>query len=207
MLCLKAGYSQNWVKEIDKNEVQVYSRYVPGKSAKEFKGEVIISTNLGSLVAVMDDIPSYTKWMYNCRHSERLAKLNDFEGYSYYINTSPWPMTDRDIIIHYKLSQHPSLHTITIDLKGEKAYRPETDLVRVPELNGFWKFTPLDDGRIWVVYQVYSETGGSVPEDISNAFLADLPYHSLLNLKRMIENPAFKKTYNSKIAEPKHVKP
>ncbi|MDP4268160.1 MAG: START domain-containing protein [Bacteroidota bacterium] len=185
----QAGSQESWSLRTDKNGVKVYTRSVKGSQMKEFKGETYVKCTLGSLANLIDDISSYPKWMYNCKSAERIKKISIREGYSYYVNSCPWPLDDRDIVIHYYMKQDPLTKEIVINMIGEKSYIPEKkNYIRVPNFRGIWQFTPEKNGLVKVTYQTYSETGGTVPSSLVNAFSVDLPYNTLLNLKNKLNN-------------------
>jgi hypothetical protein len=181
--------NNDWELKKDKDGVRVFTRKVKSSDFKEFRGEVFIKCTLGSLAKIIDDISSYPKWMYNCSYAERIKKISLTEGYSYYVNHSPWPVMDRDAVIHYILTQDKNTKIINISLNGEPNFLPvNKKYVRIPSLHGFWQFIPLNNGIVKVVYQNYSETGGAVPASLANPFAVDLPFYTLLNLKEKLNN-------------------
>lgn len=191
-----------WILEKNENGIKVYTRIVAGSSLKEYKGETNIATTLSALLAVFDDINAATQWVHNCTSAKRLKVIDKFEGYNYYVITAPWPVSDRDLINHYKITQNTETKTITITLTGKKDYIAETDNVRVPKLTGTWQFIPQPNKTINIVYQVHSDSGGSVPSSISNAFVVDIPFNTLTNLKKMVLISKYKTAINKDIVEP-----
>lgn len=195
--------SQNtWTLEKNENGIKIYTREIAGSSLKEYRAETTLKTSLNALLAVLDDAYNHKQWLYDCTESKRLKTINTFEGYNYYIQHTPWPLTNRDMITKYKVSQDPATKTITIQLTGSKDYIPETDNVRVPKLNGFWQFVPQANKEIKVVYQLHSEPGGSVPASLANAFVVDIPFNTIINLKKMISIDKYKNKVSKEIMEP-----
>ena len=193
--------AQAWELKENKNGVKVYIRDVAGSDVEEFKGETTAKTNLGSLLNIMDDFNNYPSWAYNCPYAERVKKVSVSEGYAYTVLKTPWPVTDRDLVTHYVITQNPTTKIVTLKIDAVSGYVPDKGNVRMTYLKGFYQFTPLKNGTIQIVYQVHSDPGGSVPTSIINMFIVDAPYYSLLNLKNKVENPKFIKTYRKEIAE------
>lgn len=185
--------------EKDKNGVKVYTRKVEGSSLKEFKGVTAIKTSLMSLVALMDDTDSYTKWLHNVTEAKLLKAMNLKERVSYTVIHAPWPVSDRDAVTYSKISQHPKTKAVTIYLEGQASgYPAQSGKVRVPKLKGFWQFIPSSSGWVTVVYQVHSEPGGSIPDALANSTVVDLPYNTLLKMQAIVKQEKYQ---TAKVAE------
>ena len=184
--------AQNWEKKADKDGVVVYTRSVAGSSFKEFKGETTVKSSLNALVALVDDHDAMINWMHNCSESKLLKRLNRTEGYNYTVTKAPWPVTDRDVITKFSLHQDPKTKVVVITLKGEKDFIPEkSGKVRVSDLKGKWQFEPLGNGNVKVTYQLHTEPSGSIPSSVANAFVVDLPFESLKNLRKEVTKPKY----------------
>ena len=194
-------FSQEWNLEFEKNGIKVYTRKLDWSKIKEFKGETIINTNLGSIVSVFDDVNNYTKWVYNCVEAYRLKKESDFKGYIYTAIKTPWPVTNRDVVYQYSVSQNKTTKEVSFNVLAVKGMIPDKGNVRMTYMKSSYLLTPLDKNKVKVVFQNHSDPAGDVPESIINMFIKDTPYYTLLNLKRMIESPSFKKQFNDKILE------
>jgi len=186
---------QKWDLKVDKDGVKVYTRGVEDSNIKEFKGEITARSNMGSIIAIIDSVSAYPKWMMNCTSAKRIKNINKTSGYNYYVVHAPWPATDRDLCSYYCIKQDTATKVVTMTLKGVKDYLPvEKDIVRIPKLNGFWQLTPLAKGLTKVVYQVHCDIGGVIPAFIVNAYITDSPYYNLLNIKKLVESPLYPKT-------------
>lgn len=194
-------YSQNWVLEFEKNGIKVWTRKLDWSQIKEFKGETIINTNLGSIVYVLDDVNNYPTWVYNCIESYRVKKENDFKGYIYNVIKTPWPVKNRDFVYQYSVSQNKTTLVVSINTLAVKGMVPDKGYVRMTYVKSSYVLTPLDKNRVKVVFQNHSDPAGDVPQSIINMFITETPYYTLSNLRKMIESPNFKKHYNDNILE------
>lgn len=173
--------------EKEKNGVKVFTRKIEGSALKEFKGVTTIKTSLMSLLALMDDTDAYTKWLYNVTASKLVQKINLKERVTYTVIHAPWPVSDRDTATYSKIVQDKKTKTVTIYLKGVPSQYPaQSGKVRVPALKGFWQFVPNKNGYVTVIYQVHSDPGGSIPDAIANSTTTDIPYHTLLNMRKIV---------------------
>jgi len=189
------SFCQKWDLKVDKDGVKVYTRGVEDSNVKEFKGEITTKSNMGSIMAIIDSVSAYPKWMMNCTYSKRVKSINKTSGYNYYVVHAPWPATDRDLCSYYCIKQDSATKVVTMTLKCAKDYIPEEkDLVRIPTLTGFWQLTPLAKGLTKVVYQVHCDIGGIIPAVLVNAYITDSPYYNLLKIKKLVESPLYPKT-------------
>lgn len=174
--------------------ISVYTRKIEGSNVVEFKAEVTVKSNLAGILALIDSVSEYPKWMHNCAESKRLKKIDHTSGYSYYVIKAPWPVSDRDACIFYKVSQDIITKVVTIAITGVKDYIPaKPDRVRVPMVNASWQMTPISKGVTKIVYQAHSEIGGIVPDVIVNAYITETPYYNLLHLRTIVESPSYPK--------------
>ena len=203
MACFNTYAQNQWVLNTNKDGIKVYTREVEGSKFKEYRGEVLVTTKLSALIAVLDDVDNQKNWFHDCIESRKLKNISRTEGINYFQQYAPWPVSNRDIIVKYSISQNLKTKVITIELTGLKNYIPEKeDIVRVPKLKGFWQFTPQGNGNIKIVYQAHSETGGSVPAYLANAASVDIPYYTLKNMLIEIKKPKYKNAVIEGVIEP-----
>lgn len=182
-----------WELKENEDGIQVHTRENPGIEFKEFKGVTRIAASLNSIVALLDDIESYPNWYHNCRESKLLKRVSSEEGFTYSITETPWPTDDRDSIVHFNRTQDPETKIVTMQLKGVADYiKQKPDLTRIPELQGYWKLSPLPGNMVEVTFQVLADPGGKIPAWLANAMVVDMPYNSLLNMKKEVLKPKYK---------------
>lgn len=182
----------DWTLEKDDNGIQVYVRTPDGKEFKEFKGVAKIKTSLDSLMALMDDTKACTEWILNCTQPKLLELTSFAERYTYQVSNIPWPLTDRDIIIHVVLNQDPLTKVVTINIEAKPEYIPlNDDYVRVEISIGQYVFTPQEDGYIDVVWTQYTNPAGSLPSSLVNAMMVDMPFKSLGKMKELVKESKY----------------
>jgi ribosome-associated toxin RatA of RatAB toxin-antitoxin module len=173
--------------------ITVYTRSVKGSGFKEYKAIANIRASLSSMVAIVEDIEAYPSWIHTCKEGKLLKRINEKETYNYTINDAPWPVKDRDAAVHNKISQNPEDRVVTIEIKGIPDYIPEKPgLQRVKKIDGFWRFTPLGNDTVEVVYQVHSEPGGNLPSWLVNSIVVDQPFYTLVNMQKMVTQPKYR---------------
>ena len=183
-----------WVLAKNKQGVKVYTRKVEGIDFKEFKGIITIKTSLTSLVALVRDVEASPDWVENCSKSEVLKRINTNETYTYSLSKAPWPVKDRDVIVHNVISLDKDTLVVTIKQAGKPDYiKEEKNITRVKRIEGFWQFTPQEGGNVEVVYQVLSDPGGAIPAWLVNSSLVSQPYETLLKMQKVVKREKYQK--------------
>jgi hypothetical protein len=176
-----------WTLVKNKKGVKVYTRKVDGIDFKEFKGVITLKTSLTSLVALVGDTEGLPDWIENCAKVQLLKRVSEKETYAYTLSKAPWPVMDRDAVVHNVLSQDNDTLVITVKQTGKPDHiKPKKNIIRVKRIEGFWQFTPQEDGTVQVVYQVLSDPSGALPAWLVNSSVVSQPYKTLLKMKKMV---------------------
>ncbi len=188
----QADFDWQLKKEDSKQNIKIYLSEVEGSNLKAFKSVTEIKAPLSNFVAMLDKVELHTKWMHNCIEAKTLQPINRMERVSYNVTKTPWPVKNREVVVYTKIAQDPATLAITIDIAAKPDQFPmETKNVRMPKLDGFWKFTPKDNGVVEVVYQVHADPGGSIPAWLANAIVVETPLETLKNMHNQINNESY----------------
>lgn len=195
-------FSQDWKLRTDEEGIKIFTSKPEGSSYQQFRGEVTVRSNMGSILNLIDSISEYPKWMHNCAYAERIKRINRSSGYSYYVVKAPWPVTDRDACTFYKVTQDSITKVVTVSITGMKDLIPEkSGRVRIPKVNAYWKLIPVSKGVTKVIYEAHCEIGGLIPAAIVNAYITETPYYNLLHMRTLVESPQYPKTLMDNVKE------
>lgn len=179
-------------KENEDLHLKVFTREIDGSDLKEFRGEMLVKTEMTTLAALLLDGQSAPKWMHQCEKFELVEQIDPLTAVVYFINGAPWPVDDRDAVISSRMSQDPETLVVTIEIDALSDRLPEDEnYVRIPRMSGFWSFTPVDNGKILVRYQVHAEPGGSLPSWLANSVVVDTPYYTMANMVEMLKKEKY----------------
>ena len=196
------GQSSAWELEKDKEGIKVYTRVVKGSAFREYRAVMTISASLSSLVALVEDITECHSWIHTCKEGKLLKRVSPVESYTYTVNHAPWPVSDRDAVVHNTISQDPESRVVTIRIRGVPDHVPEkTGLVRVKKIKGCWRFAYTEKGLVEVLYQVHSEPGGNIPSWLVNSIVLSQPFYTLRNMRKMVRKPQYNKAKYDFISE------
>ena len=101
---------------------------------------------------------------------------------------APWPVSNRDVIVHLKVEQDPLTKKMTFTANGMPDYIPEKEgITRVPMSKSKWIVVPVSPNKLKVEYSMNIDPSGSVPAWMMNMVSADGPFESFYTLKNKIK--------------------
>ncbi|MDP4130578.1 MAG: START domain-containing protein [Bacteroidota bacterium] len=185
--CFSGTTQGTWNLKKDKEGIKVYSRSSEHSKIDEIKADFNVQGTLSEMAAVMLDVDDHVQWAYSTKSNALLKKTNDADLYFYTEMNSPWPLSNRDLIVHLLLSQDPASKIMTIEETEVPDYIPEKkSVVRVPFSKAVWTVTPVNKKTIKINYQIEVDPGGAVPAWVVNMFAAKCPFESFKNLRTQI---------------------
>jgi len=184
----------DWELEKDKDSIKVWTRVTEGSDIKSFKAITTINATVAQLTAVLNDINSYPEWMADVETTEILEEISENERYYHFEVDAPWPVSNRDNIIHYLLQKDPKTKGVVITATGYPDFIPrKKGVVRIPHSEGTWTFIPTGEKECRVIFEYTAETGGNLPVWVVNLFIVEGPFKTLSNLKKFVNNDKYQK--------------
>lgn len=192
-----------WKRVSNDEGIVVSVREVPDKPYVEFRGVGVVPANLFQVLAVLDDSSRHCDWQANCKVSRVVKTVDEFERYIYHRIAAPWPVSDRDVVVHATVSADLDKRVVTSHFRATNlaGHPPQSGIVRMPELNGFYKCEWIDENSTRVTYQVIAATGGLLPAWLSNRANRKLPFGTLQGMRKQVKlmagrYEAFHKRFN-----------
>jgi len=181
----------NWKLSKDKDGIKVYQSEVKHSKYKNIKVECTLEGTYDKLMAILNDVTNQKSWVYNNISSSILQRISASEFYYYSETDLPWPMSNRDAIIHLKMNKDSLNRFLKISAESVPGYAPEkSGMVRVPRSTISWYVTMPSAKTISIVYIFDAEPGGSLPAWAVNMFTDKGPYESFRKLSELLKRPA-----------------
>lgn len=178
----------SWKLSKDENGIKVYLSEVKHSKFKNIKVECTLEGTYDKLMTVLNDVNNQKSWVYNNISSTILNRISTTEFYYYTKTHLPWPMTNRDAVIHLKMNKDSLNRFLKISAVSVPGYTPEkSDLVRVPRSDISWYVTMPTAKTISIVYIFDAEPGGSLPAWAVNMFTEKGPYESFKKLSELLK--------------------
>lgn len=188
----EAQNAENWKLKSDKNGVKVYYRSTG--DVHEIKLLYRMKARMSNLMHLLNDVDTYPTWGYKITESHLVRLVSDNEMFYYTLIDFPWPLSDRDMVMHTKMTQNPETRVIISQSKAVKGMVPlKKGVVRITDARTNWRITPAGAGFVDIEYQLYSHPGGNLPDWAVNMALDYGPKESLKNIENMLKDPKYAK--------------
>ncbi len=185
--------ASGWNLARDESGISIYTRESPGRVLKQQRGEMVIRSTPAALVALIMDVGACSEWVDRCQQSELLSAPGRWPARVHTIIRLPWPFASRDVVFEADIRRNPESGVTEIavhDIGGDVA--PDSHRVRMPELAGSWRFTPLADDTVRVEYEVRADPGGYLPGWVANMAAVGAAYRTLARMRDLAQKPRYR---------------
>lgn len=176
----------DWVLEQDEDRIRIYTRPVADSPFVEVKATALINAPIDHVALVMGDGESCGEWRAMCKSSEVLDGASDTERYVYMVLDMPWPVADRDMVIHSIADIDVAAKTVTVQLQSASSERPEQDYVRAIT-NGQYQIKALAEEQVELTYIIHTDLGGDLSAELINPRVAATTYDDIKRLQTLAE--------------------
>ncbi len=187
LLAISSSGQYNWKLEKDKHGIKVYSSAVPNSVFKAVKVEGNFTGSYSKLITILTNVSQFNNWIYHSKKSSVLQQ-NSTLDFIYHTETEmPWPLTNRDAVIHLKISTDSLPKQLIITGKSEPDLVPMTPgIVRVNHYEANWKVIQVSNKTLHINYQVEVDPEGDIPGWVANMFVEKGPYETFSNLAKKL---------------------
>jgi hypothetical protein len=157
----------------------------PGRTLPILFGTTTMKARPEEIAAWVGAVDTYVDWQHNCEEA-RVVLLPDGTRLSYNRIGSPWPVSDRDVVLRSTRTNFDDGRIrIEFESTDDAKVPVPSGVVRMPRLVGSYDLTP-DAAGTKVIYTVDSDPGGSLPSWLVSQASQDLPYKTLKNLRERV---------------------
>ena len=183
------GFARGWKVAKKEQGVVVSTRDEPGRDLPSFKGTGRVKAGMFELLAVLRDGRRRKEWMTRSGVTRVLKRVSVWEAVSYQQTLAPWPVSDRGVVMRTSVYQKPDTREIIATFNFERWTAPikgvdRDDYVLMPYLKGYWRLVPISDEETEVTYMVNTDPGGLLPNVLITRISRDLPYWTLLGMRK-----------------------
>ncbi len=151
-----------------------------------------------SMLALYNDTAAFPDWLHLIQGAEEISRDGPLDRNFRFLINLPWPVKDREAVVNARQKQ--------ITRKGEEAVvttlrarpervEPRSGYLRIPELHGVFKLERIKPEIVEVTFQVRLNMGGWIPNWLVNIVLRDMPFHTLKNLRTVVEREQYQNHY------------
>lgn len=185
-------FAGNWQTLAKKDGITVAKQRVEGSSLLRFRGTGVIRTDIVTLLFNIQDVKNHYKWMGKMYGQKMIERPSDYEAIYYAAMKAPWPIFDRDYVIHVRLKPNLEKQFLVLVAKETKhsKYPVYSNKVRMPLARFSWYLKPLkQDGGLytWVNMTFRIDPGGLLPNWAINFVTKKFAYLMIKRLRREVK--------------------
>jgi len=179
---------EEWTLRKQEDGIRIYTRTRADSPLKEYRFSAGISAPLDVVFEFLSNVSLHTEWVYNC---VGVFILEQIPGEKIIYHTSydlPWPVSDRDLVAEARTTWEEDSTSVRI-LTEESAYtfKLKKDVIRMPDYREDVILERKDGEHTLFRTEGYADPGGSVPAWLTNLFLVDGIFDSVVRIKELTE--------------------
>jgi len=182
---------QGWDKLGTKQGVEVERKVMPGSPLFAFRGEGVFDLDIGRLVSVLKNPHIAAEWVDLMKEHTVLKTLGENTNLIYESYGLPWPISDRDYLMHEKYGYDAEKKVFTIEFESvEDAMKPpQDDHVRAIAFRTYWRLTMVDADTTRIEVEVFTDPKGALPAWLINLIQKDWPWKTIDGLVNRAKKP------------------
>jgi hypothetical protein len=185
-----SAQQSGWVLKSNKDNVKVY--YKKTSDVYELKLTTSMKVPPSGIVLLFNEIDQYAVWGYKILSARLIKTISESEVYYHSKIDFPWPIDDRDVVMHSKIEQNPTTKVVTCKSVAAPDLIPaETGFIRMRNSRTTWTLVPSPDGWTYIEYYIYSSPGGSIPDWLVNTAIDVGPRETIKSMKQILKSPRF----------------
>lgn len=176
--------ASEWTTIRDDAGITSFRRELAGAPLPAFRARAVFQYDMWFLLAILEDVDRAVEWTAHCVEMRQVRRLSTREMLVYARMDAPWPVHDRDVIVHISV-QDAAASELTVairstDLGEQQAHE---GVVRMPHMRASYRFRPIDAGRTEVQYELEVDTGGALPDWLKALVSRNLAHDTLSRLR------------------------
>jgi hypothetical protein len=179
--------AQDWELKKNKEGVKVFTKTNPNSPFDLLKAECEINVGINQMLTLIYDVSRHTEWVYNSVQSVLIKKNSTYDIIYYGETYAPWPVSNRDLVIHLSAFTDSITGICNITAVSEPELKPLVKgKIRIPRSVSRWKLIPINKQTTRVIYTLDIDPGGSLPAWLVNYASIEGPYLSFLKMKALL---------------------
>ncbi|RYY00950.1 MAG: lipid-binding protein [Gammaproteobacteria bacterium] len=183
------AYSQSdWKLVKDNGWIKVYESNMEQSSFKRVKVQCTMEGTFEKLIEILHNVENHKTWIYKTKSSHIIKRVSPTEYYYYTESGMPWPIQNRDAVVHIKFFKDTVNRTLKIVAVGVPDYIASiSGKIRVPRSANTWHVSMNAENKLDVSYVFEADPGGSLPAVLVNALVDKGPYESFKKLAEQLK--------------------
>ena len=177
--------AEEWTYVTKKDDITVYTKTSKNSPIRALKALGLVNAPVDKILNILRDVDSASEWLPNLIERTHVKDISDTEAIIYEVSDLPWPVSDREMVLHNKLSLSKDKKSIILYFKSveDDAKKPNDDYVRAKVHYGKITFKPI--GKTTHIEMILlADPMGSVPKWAVNVMQVSLPHNFIMSLNK-----------------------
>lgn len=202
LLPLAVCAQDNWTLTTEHHDIKVYTRPIVNSKIKAIKVVCNLPVIPSQLLAAILDIRTCNEWVYHSKQNVMIRQISPLDFIYYSEVEVPWPVENRDYVVHIQAEQDPKTKVITVNSPCIPGYVAEkSGVVRISHSVGKWTITPLSNKMVRAEYVLEVDPLGTIPAWLINLFATKGPMETFEKLKIHVQQKEYINTHYQQIIE------
>ncbi|MFK7732536.1 MAG: START domain-containing protein [Pseudomonadales bacterium] len=186
MLSAMAASEPAWQLVKGDNKVSVYTRLESESAYKSFKAIGEVKASSEQVLNVLNDVSSFQSWFAYAKTVE-LLEQSELSKLVYIETDFPWPFRNQDMVYEMSFTELDD-GSVEYALLGKPGYIPvKKGINRMRSAKGNIRIMPYED-HTKISYLMQANLSGEIPPWLANKHIHELPFRTLENLLRLLED-------------------
>ncbi|MCP4913342.1 MAG: hypothetical protein GY909_09490 [Oligoflexia bacterium] len=175
---MAATYNKGWKKERVKKGFSVYTRDEPNSDLVGIKVEGTIDAALPCTMSNLREVEASSEWIPGQIKKTTLKEVSDLEAVTYSLSDLPWPLNNREMILHNQL--HLDLENDLLYVVSKSVNHPDHATVPEDTVRAIVHYSnvglrPVTKKKTYVELTVFVDPKGSIPSWVVNFYQQGWP--------------------------------
>ncbi len=163
-LLLQAQDKEGFVLVKKDGAIAIYERWItypssnPPTKAREVKGEFFYNNTIYAGLHLLQNESKIKEWQSHVSEFKVYPLRDTSTWHEYSYHDIPWPVSDQDHFMEYKLSERNANRTLFVSFnsKVNETLAPVRKGVTRMKLSGSWTFEQISTNKVKVTYRILS---------------------------------------------------
>ncbi len=183
--------TDEWVLEIEKEGVRVYTQLDGTSPYKQIKVTTTINASMEQVMEILMAFSHYKSWMNHVTESYLVNQPDSATYYVFTLEDAAWPMQNRYLVSRINVDQ--SSTSSTVRFRSVPNYiEKRKDAIQIKQYEGYWALRDRPNHQCSLEYVLIQNPGGHIPPWLANFNAIENPYNSVMNLKQVAERESIR---------------
>ena len=181
-----AEHHNDWEEVSNQNHIRIFTRHIPDSALIAVRGVSQLEAEVTKIGHIILDVTRYKEWVPQLKHARIIEQKLVTEWLGYLLIELPWPVTDRDVLLRFRMYTNDNNSGITFRVHS-------VELPSLPEHPGVVRaeipfaeilLTGDEEGLTVLDANMQLDLKGFIPHFVSQYVIKKLPIKLIKGLRK-----------------------